>query len=207
MPKWSPTPEWQGQDAYLIGGGPSLSGFDFQRLRDKKVIGCNDAFRLGPEIVDICLFCDASFFHSHKWELEKWPGRMVTNAPTLLELNCPWLLQMKRQKDGLTEGETLGFNLSTGASAINLALALGSRRIFLLGYDLSRSNAGDSHWHRHNPKMTKDASFERFQKGFDHVSRCLIQYPTAQVLNVTNGESRLQGFDRISFEELWRLTS
>ncbi len=191
----------------MIGGGPSLKGFDFERLQSKKVIGCNDAYQLGPSIVDICLFCDASFFHKEKQALEKWEGRKVTNAPTLMEVNCPWLLQMQRQKDGLSEGHVLGFNLSTGACAINLAITLGARRIFLLGYDLARSVEGRSHWHDTNPKKTQDASFERFRRGFEQVKKDLILFPNVQVFNVTDGSSRLQCFDRISFEDLWALQS
>jgi len=43
------SPIWKGQTVYLIGGGPSLKGFDWNRLRNKKSIAINKAIKFWPE--------------------------------------------------------------------------------------------------------------------------------------------------------------
>jgi hypothetical protein len=207
MPAWTPTPEWRDQDAFLIGGGSSLEKFPFASLDGKNTIGCNDAFRLGPDIVKICLFGDASFFHKFKWDLKSFGGRVVTCAPALLTIQSGWLLQMNRDKHGLFEGNVLGWNFSTGAAAVNLAVTLGAKRIFLLGYDMGKRKDGKSHWHNHRHKMIPDASYARFIQGFCRVYEALKKRPAVQVLNVTDGSSQLPFFDRIDFSSFMGVLS
>src|ERR1044072_3783034 len=184
MPLWTPTKEWEGQDAYIIGGGSSLKSFDFNRLRGLNVIGCNEAFRLGPEIVKICLFGGASWFHTVKFDLEKFPGKTVCISPTLMFLNTSWFLQMQREKYGIYSGPVLGWNNSTGGAAVNLAVSLGARRIFLLGFDLKANDEGKTHWHQRYNKTTKNDSFLRFIKGFEEINRALRLHPNVKVFNV-----------------------
>lgn len=206
---WTPPNEWSGRDSYLIGGGSSLKSFDFSLLKGLNTIGCNDAFKLGPEIVKICLFGDASWFNRQKWELEKFPNRVVTLAPDALAYRVSWLLKMVREMHGLGKGFTLGWNYSTGAAAINLALSLGSRRIFLLGYDLKRNEKGESHWHNYfRPNITPDSSFSRFLKGFHKLNEeAVVAYPDMRVYNVTDGSSALPFFERMDFGEFQRRLS
>ena len=201
MPLWTPPPEWLGQDTILLGGGSSLTDYDFSRFKGRNTIGCNDAFRLGPEIIKICAFGDASFFHHCKWELEKFSGKVVTCAPGLLNLKLSWLLQMKRLRDGLHSGSTIGWNYSTGAMAINLALSLGANRIFLLGYDVGKRLDGKTHWHDYRHKLIQDETYRRFVRGFSCVHASLKRFPEIQVVNVTDGTSQLPLFERITFEE------
>jgi len=203
MPLWTPTQDWLGQDAFVIGGGSSLQGFAWDKLRGKNTIGCNDAFRLGPEVVKFCLIGDASWFQRNKWDLAKFTGRVVSCAPTLLNIHLGWLLQMERLRDGLQTGSTLGWNYSTGAAAINLAVTLGATRVFLLGFDLNRNLAGQSHWHGHRKQQTADVSFIRFQKGFARLAVALkAGRPDVRVLNVTDGGSALTVFPTQTFAEL-----
>mgnify|MGYP002682074433 CR=1 FL=1 len=39
---------WKGQRCFIVGGGPSLKGFDFGRLRGERVIAINRAFEACP---------------------------------------------------------------------------------------------------------------------------------------------------------------
>lgn len=199
MPHWTPTPDWKGQDAVIIGGGPSLKDFDFSKLKGRNTIGCNDAFRLGSEVVKICLFGDASFFHRSKWDLERFTGRVATVAPALKNINLPWLHQLTRQREGLHADGSIGWNHSTGAAAVNLALALGAVRIFLLGFDMGKRTDGKTHWHTHNLKPIEEESYRRFIKGFGWIERDLAKFPEVKVCNVTDGTSRLPYFTRLGF--------
>lgn len=177
---WTPPNEWEGQAAYLIGGGSSLKDFDFSVLKGRNTIGCNDAFRLGPEIVKYNLFGDTTWFHKVKYELEKTKVPLVTNSPGMINFNVPHIRKMSRERDGLFSGSTLGWNYSTGAAAINLAISLGATWIFLLGYDLTLSDKGKSHWHNHRVKVTTINAFHRFLRGFQEVQRNLKKYPRSE---------------------------
>ena len=62
---WTPEPFWEGQDVFIYGGGTSLKSFDPSILIDENVIGCNDAYTLGSEICDICVFGDFKWYNKH----------------------------------------------------------------------------------------------------------------------------------------------
>ena len=193
---WTATEEWKDQDAFLIGGGPSLTGFDFESLAGRNVIGCNDAFHLGERIVSICVFGDASWWQKNKFKLEKFKNPIVTNCPVVLPLKVPGLRKTRRIRDGLHNGTNLGWNYSTGALAINLAVNLGVKRIFLLGYDCQKMG-NHHHWHNHNQKHIHDSSYHRFIGGFRTLKKALT--PGVDVFNVTDGTSALDAFPTISF--------
>lgn len=202
--RWIPQPIWKGQDACIIGGGSSLQDFPFERLKGRNVIGCNDAFRLGKDIVSYVIFGDTNFFHRNKFDLEKHKGPVVTCATALLDLKLDWLLAMPRVRDGLHSGPVLGWNYSTGAAAVNLAISLGAIRIFLLGFDMGRRQDGRTHWHAHGAKAIQDESYRRFLKGFSFIQRDLAKYPEVKIFNVTDGSSKLQFFPRMGFQVFWR---
>lgn len=202
MPRWIPKAIWSGEDAIIIGGGPSLHGFDFSRLAGRNVIGCNDAFRLGSSIVKFNLFGDHTYFQRAKWELEKSDVPLVSCSPTLARVSIPWVYQMDRQKEGLcTTGGALGWNGSTGAAAVSLALTLGSRLIYLLGFDMCRASSnGRSHWHDHSKKPIESSTFRRHIDGFGMVYRGMKKFPDSDLINVTNGGSNLPHFRRMTFD-------
>ena len=174
-------------------------GFPFRSLVGRNTIGCNDAFKVGADVVQICMFGDASWFHENKFALETFPNTVVCCAPALLNLNVDWLKCLHRQSKGLHTGNVVGWNNSTGAAAVNLAITLGSTRIFLLGFDM-KSEPKRSHWHQWNKKKIKDASYQKFILGFKSVSDSLPKFPGVSVINVTNGDSQLPFFPRITFE-------
>lgn len=206
MPTWTPSPIWQGQDAFIIGGGPSLQGFDFNLLKGRNVIGVNDAFRLGPQVVSFTLFADASFWNRSMRELETAGMPIVSIAPSLQFINVPWLYQMGRVRHGVHEGPVLGWNESTGAAAVNLAHTLGASRIFLLGYDCGRRKEdGRRHWHNHSKPSTPESSYQRFITGFHNLYMSMKRFPEVKVLNVTDGTSQLPKFERIDFNQFHRI--
>jgi len=199
---WFPAKEWGGGRAFLIGGGPSLRGFDFSLLKPEHVIGANDAFSLGGDIVKYCVFGDANWWQHNKFKLETFTGRVVSNAPSLIPMNVPYLLKTARQRDGIHSGTTLGWNYSTGALAINLAISLGAVSIYLLGYDLCNQHS-KSHWHDHNPKTTQEFTFKRFLRGFQCVKSSLPE--GVKVINVTDGTSRLDCFEKMEYAQLFSM--
>lgn len=201
MPNERPLPDWKGEDVFLIGGGPSLKSFDFNNLREKNVIGCNQAFLKGEGICPVCVFGDSTFYERYWVELGMYAGQVVTNYDRFLDPPS-WMKVFRRQDEGLCGGGgVLAWNNNTGALAINLALQMGAERIFLLGYDLGKVG-DDSHWHDHNGTQD-DALYEKFQEGFAVVERLRpLTFPGRQIFNITNGGSRLYVFPRVSFSDI-----
>lgn len=197
---YTPTPDWQGQSAYLIGGGSSLSYCNFDIFTGKNVIGINDAFKLGAGICKVCLFGDAAFFHKNVQGLDAFTGKVVTCSPNLIGLQVGWLNRMHRERDGLYSGDTLGWNHSTGAAAINLAISLGATKIYLLGYDGGKVN-GKTHWHKFRNKDIGDESYARFAKGFKTLFHCITPNLGIEVFNVTDGQSMLADYQRITWPD------
>jgi len=148
---WDPPALWSGETTYIIGGGPSLKGFDWSHLHDKHVVGCNDAYLLG-DWVDVCVFGDRDWFMLH-WKdevkvngtaqegLPKFAGLRVTNLESCARI--PGLLVCRRRGLGINmRPRQLSWNLNTGGLAINLAARLGASVIVLLGFDMKLEEGG-----------------------------------------------------------------
>jgi hypothetical protein len=198
---WKPEPMWAGEEAYCIGGGPSLRTFDWELLRGKHTVGCNVAFRLG-HICEVCLFGDTDFFAHFKDDLMKFQGMIVSNLPALRDRDdASFVRQMRRRPRGIGTGDTLAWNGNTGAAAINLAVLFGATKVYLLGYDMMLSE-GRPNWHdevicRPNPEV-----YNRFIGGFQYLAAALKrEFPQVSVVNLTDVKSRLALFPRASLRE------
>lgn len=190
MPKWNPSREWDGQDAFVIGGGPSLRGFHWPLLEGKNVVGCNTAFTLGPDVCPTVVFGDLIFWERHKRQLMEFKGRVVTNCRQLYNTTAN-ILTMKRERHGLHHN-ALGWNMNTGASAINLCLILGAKRVFLLGFDFKPDEGGCPNWHKNQIQDLKAGVYGRMLENFEYVKRDLHKFG-AEIINL-NPSSELKIF-------------
>jgi len=206
MPHWKPEQKWLGQDAFIIGGGNSLKTFDFDLLKDELTIGCNTAYILGSSICKICFFGDFKWFEEFKDKtptpLSKFDGAVFTSANRLYNTKLPWLYTMPRESNGLYK-KALGWNKNTGASAVNLALILGAKRVFLLGFDMDLSEEGRPNWHNELIDKPNSGVYSKFVTGFNRVAIDLPKkFPGREIINVTD-ESKLNIFPKVSVKEFW----
>jgi hypothetical protein len=152
---WSVPHEWEGETAFLVGGGPSLIGFDPARLAGLgRVIAINRMvlpFQAWPGLptADVMYFCDASFWHRDGAAI-----RAFYRGPRIVTLarlpNDPDLLRLTRHaRLGLSsDPRQLCHGANSGYQAINLAYLFGAARIVLLGFDLKVSvSTGRTHAH------------------------------------------------------------
>ncbi len=186
MPLWTPEPVWQDQDVFVIGGGPSLRGFDWSLLHAENTVGCNTAFTLGEQVCKVCVFGDFAWWQEFKLQLAQYKGTVFTNVPNLYDSKIPWLWFMRRVPRGL-HTDALGWNGNTGAVAINLALLLGARRIYLLGYDMKRPGKNPN-WHDKvlRPAANKPHVYEAFAQEFLYVKRdWKNKFADREIVNIT----------------------
>jgi hypothetical protein len=159
-----PDGSWKGKKAFIVGGGPSLQGFDFKKLKGHRVIGCNRAYEFFDPTIAFSM--DTRFLH---WVLggkygadalsrfNKYGGYKVwllTYVASLREeiFYVPAYSSYEKSKKAfpMKSGDGLGHGINSGYGALNLAVCLGANPIYLLGFDCSHKN-GKTHHHTGHP--------------------------------------------------------
>jgi hypothetical protein len=109
---------------------------------------------------------------------------------------------MHRYNKGLVKNG-LAWNSNTGSSAINLALILGAKRVFLLGFDCHLTDK-QSNWHINNLDDPAKSVYLRFLKGFEILKKKLPEvFPGTEIINITDNSS-INVFRKIGVEEFWK---
>lgn len=202
MPRWIPQQKWAEEDVFIIGGGPSLKTFDWSLLKRELTIGCNTAFVLGEDICKICYFGDIKWWHEFKEKLGHFTHPVFTSVPHLRSSKVPWLWYIPRRNYGL-HTNAVGWNSNTGASAINLALILGAKNVYLLGMDLGLDKHGNPNWHPHQIEPANVGVYQRFREGFARVARDLpTKFPGCQIINL-HDHNTLPMFPNIPLSSFW----
>jgi len=171
---WTPEAEWYDETAYIIGGGPSVNDTDLTLLHDRRVIGVNNAYRLGPW-VDIGWFGDRKWIQWHAKEFEQFPGiKASCNAnPTVLANKSYGFIKFIHRGKILGIDKRPGFvawNKCSGNSAINLAYHLGSRRIVLVGFDMKSNEKGETNYHNDHAGKNS-APYNKFLAALEIISK------------------------------------
>lgn len=146
----------------IIGGGPSLSGFDFTKLRGRGyyVIAVNNAYKVAPW-ADLCFFADARWWRHHKSELLNFEGSLVTSTADHKTVQHSRLVRLQREYNApLSEDPTKVSGHDSGTMAVNLAYLMGARRIVLLGFDMTFEEGGPTHWHDEHIWPTRKTLYE-----------------------------------------------
>jgi len=198
-----PAPIWAGQDAFVIGGGASLRGFDWSLLECRNTIGCNAAFTLGVNFCKVCHFSDWKWFIKFESDLKDYAlsgGKVITHLRTLIPrkrmYNLDWIEIMAREKNGLHH-DALGFGGNSGCSAVNLALIMGTKRVFLLGFDCKITNPVQTHWHDLRIDRPSAIHYEKFMQGWQALAEHLpVKFPGCEIINL-NPDSAIPFFPKL----------
>ena len=196
--KWTITKEWDGQDAFILGGGPSLKGFEWSLLKGRNTIGCNSAYIHGPDVSKLCLFSDNDWFevnHEDLLHYHSLGGRPVTHCEHVSQ-TLPWLLWLPRQMKYLRDDSTIyhGYGGNSGSAAIHLALQMGARRVFLLGFDGKLGDAGESNWHTRTIEPPNAKVYLKFNEAWEFIaSTYQMVFPGAEIYNC-NPNSTIKEF-------------
>lgn len=194
------TPIWKDEDVFVIGGGPSLKYVDLDKfLMDKKVIGVNDAYLF--KCTKILFFGDVSWFNKH--------GELIK------DLQIPIYSTSGIGQYGIKKMLTIGSKFSdqpmklfwggnSGDAAMNMALLLGAKRVFLLGFD-KKKDGRESNWHE-NIRPVSDGTYRGYLKHETKILEGLQSFfKDREVINVevNEGDSVMTIYDKILFKDLF----
>lgn len=171
---WVAPKNWVNSTVVIVGGGPSLRGFDFAGIEKHRSIAVNTAFQLVPK-ADVLFYADTRWWRWHGAEVKKTfkGSRIVTTSsasqayldPAVVRMGRDYRYQDNDEPLSLTPGYLSGSD--SGYMSINLAVQMGASRIILLGYDMG-FDGNISHWHDDHPIQSKLT---------DYVDRFAPTYP------------------------------
>jgi len=170
--------DWQDETVWVIGGGPSLRGFDFERLRGKgKVIAVNKAMFLIPW-ADVGFTLDQHFCRKHRNDMVDYAaggGLPFLALPPNEDghKSIPGgVYIIRRRNPGLSKNPLDCYGVNSGYGALNLAFLSGSKRINLLGFDFDYDRDGQTHWHDGYEWHSKQNHkfYQRWTTAFDMAS-------------------------------------
>jgi len=145
-----------GQDCYIIGSGSSLKGFDFGKIEGKGfILAINHGAKYCKS--DAVIFMDEQFVETSKEFLQNYKGIIFAGWQSNYHRKANTSAKVyyfTARSHKVYEGK-LGNNLyeglydlgSTGMCAINLALLMKARTIYLLGYDMNHETKGAKHFY------------------------------------------------------------
>ena len=184
---------WEGKEAVIIGGGPSLQKFDFQKLENlpnkyvtvgtnKSILAFNPSVNLimDSKLVDEILYRKSKFtdaYNSYKGDslFYNWGGKQKYPKNAIL-------IEPKRKYSNV------------GLFAINVALQFGCKRIWLLGFDM-QCEGEKTHWHEgyiHESVSSQERVFPTFIQDFNWLAEN-IKGTNITIFN-TNPNSALKCF-------------
>ncbi len=154
--EWEKVPRcWPGERVHVVGGGPSLRHYDWERLRGLKVLATNAAaFLLPVGVTEWAMFGDKPFLNVFRPQLRAYVecgGKLMNITGRPLDEKNHWMHHVKRVNGrkfwGISDDPgVVSWNRSTGGCAVNVAYLMGAREIVLLGFDMSMDN-GHHNWH------------------------------------------------------------
>ena len=187
---WSVPPEWTGETAVLLGGGPSIGSVNMGAIHRSgaRVIATNDSFRLAPW-ADVLYFCDREWVEIRGREVRAtFTGKYLVT----LENEFAGVKRLRNTGERGLETDPAGLRTgnNSGYQAINLAYHFGASRILLCGFEMCVR--GDQLHHFEGIRRQDAADFDNILR--DQMLPCfdtLIE-PLAgvEVINCTPG-SRL----------------
>jgi hypothetical protein len=142
-------PYWDQEPVvYLLGGGPSLTGFNLDTLAGRVVVAVNNAVYRYPTAAAV-VSVDTTWIESNASILRMtgYQGEMVFGVPEHDNppdsVDATWL-RWKQAGEISLISSTLHSPSTSGYAALNYVLLKRARNIVLLGYDYCR--AGEHWW-------------------------------------------------------------
>lgn len=199
---------WAGHPCFVIGGGPSLSNFNWKLLKGELTIGINRVyekmdptiiFGMDPKFVRWILMgkygdkARMKFLDSPA--LKIWLNTRGEHIPGKIYILKCWRNYLEgRGAFPFTMKNGIGHGNNSGYAALNLAACLGANPIYLLGYDMATSGS-QTHWHNGHPEKAPDHVPQSFIERFAPAAEVLAE-KGVKVINL-NPDSKLSVFPKM----------
>ena len=204
-----PDGAWKGQRCFIIGGGESLRGFDFSKLKNELVIGVNRAYEVMPCTINYAM--DNNLYHwitkGRLGQKAKKRFRDFKGIPVWVDsagYDYPQgifiLNKLGSQKNNFSMKDGIRSGTNAGFGALNLAVCLGANPIYLLGFDMEGKDGKQAWWHDGYPDNQNDKIYDGFILNFKRIAPKLKEKGT-RVINL-NPESKLKCFDFGEFKDI-----
>lgn len=151
---------------YVIGSGPSLSGFDFDKLPSGYRIGANKSGWLAK--CDTLVSLDRNFPRKCLDDLRAFKGEIVLAArPDERTLDFVTYVD-RRRGEQLSDDPNALHGYDSGYASLNLAYLRGFKEIALLGFDFKWVGS-QTHFHNGYADQNRQTYkyLERWAKAFD----------------------------------------
>lgn len=224
---WQVPKMWEDGECWIIGGGSSMPRqFNIPEsviknvtsgkftssaylkylkpLRDKHTIGINNAYQLGG-LIDILFYGDNGWFRKHKKDVQKRKLITVTCATGAIKdemkrYNVKVMDRIFKSKYGISDKTgTVFWNYNSGAASISLAVQLGVKKIYLLGFDMNCDGGDKTHWHKPHSKG-KIPPFEKHLRGFSKIAKDAERLGV-EIINV-NPNSAISVFPKVKLDDV-----
>lgn len=144
--------DWSDRPIAIVGGGPSLAGFDLERLRGKcRVIAVNEIMMDMPW-ADLGFSLDITWVWRRHVEIEKRTNPVLFAMPDDGKLGYQFpeaahITYIKRQRSDVLSADPVIISSggTSGFGAFNVSWLLKGRDIFLFGFDYG-TNQGQHHY-------------------------------------------------------------
>jgi len=202
---WNVLPEnsWRGRPCYIIGGGPSLRGFDWSCLEGELTIGINRAYEFfNPTIIfsmdnrfwnwiELGRFGEEARekFRTYTYGYKCWVDVAQATYPD--DIYTIGAIGTDAWSTVLQEG--VGTGMNSGFAALNLAYLLGADPIYLLGFDMQGKQGKQVWFHTGYEVNQGDHVYDRFLHRFEQVAAPAIKASGRRVVNL-NPRSGLRCF-------------
>ena len=197
---------------FVVGGGPSLTGFDFTQLNGYDVIAVNKAVEYvhNPKYF---ITCDYTYFNKATLPLER-VNQKVQYSYFVANMTHPYMeykngfvadtrnnlvySNLYKYHGVIESTKTLGFGSTlsefcngsnSGHCGIQLALLAGYKKIYLLGFDLNTSE--QTHFHQSYAQKHQDSFKKRVSGYADTLLTSLSQYKGSQeIINLSASSTK-----------------
>ena len=213
-----PDGAWKNKPCFVVGGGPSLEGFDYSLLTGYRTIGVNRAFeKFEPTIIfsmDVrylnWLYMgkyedrrdgkDALYKFINRTSLKVWLCTNIFKFPSnifIVRAHRTYRNALKAFTFSMVDG--IGHGDNSGYAALNLAVCLGANPIYLLGFDCKHKD-GKTHWHSGHPFPQKTETVKKWLKYFRRAAE-RIAPKKITVINLNPG-SAINAFPKKDYREV-----
>lgn len=200
------------EEVYIIGGGESLAGYDFAKLKNKDTVVINKSIFHVPNPTYF-ITMDYMFLKTHKDKLRRRrttkffvgamnnsylryiDGKLMdTRYKLAYDLDMIDVLVFSKYDKGI------GFNFgefrhgcNSGYCALQLAIILNYKKIYLLGIDLGFQNNTHFHGGYGSSKIKFTKKLATYYLYFRYAFHILQKYPNIQIYNCSE-TSKLKNY-------------